>query len=165
MQRQWARTQWMVKGYNNTKYFHAMATKRKQRNFIKGIRDEDGAWQSDEGVVSKIFVEFYIRLFSSSNVPDLDRVLEGVQRVVMESMNAKLKKPYSREEVVAAINQMAPSKALGPNWMPPPPLFISLFRRMWDLMSLMLHFHVLILVLSLIHQSYFHHFDTKSFQS
>lgn len=72
MWRQWARTQWMVKGYNNTKYFHAVAIKRKRRNFIKGIRDEDGAWQSDEGVVSKIFVEFYTRLFSSSNVPDLD---------------------------------------------------------------------------------------------
>ncbi|KAK9993931.1 hypothetical protein SO802_023634 [Lithocarpus litseifolius] len=103
MWRQRARTQWVAKGDNNTKYFHAVATQRKRLNFIKGIQDVDGVWQSDEGIVSKIFVEFYTRLFSSSNVQDLDRVLEGVQRAVTESMNAELIKPYSREEVDAAV--------------------------------------------------------------
>ena len=103
--------------------------------------------QSDEGVVSKIFVEYYTKLFSSSNVHDLDRVLKGVKQVDTESMNEELTKPNSRKEVAAAINQMAPSKASGPDRMPPS--FTSLFGRMWGLMSLMLHCPVLILVLSL----------------
>ncbi|XP_050259214.1 uncharacterized protein LOC126704240 [Quercus robur] len=36
---------------------------------------------------------------------------EGVKRVVTDSMNTELTKPYSREEVDVAIKQMAPSKA------------------------------------------------------
>ena len=47
MWRQRARTQWMAQGDNNTKYFHAVATKRKMRNFIKGIRDEGATWRFD----------------------------------------------------------------------------------------------------------------------
>lgn len=103
--------------------------------------------QSDEGVVSKIFVEYYTKRFSSSNVHDLDRVLKGVKQVDTESMNEELTKPNNRKEVAAAINQMAPSKASSPDRMPPS--FTSLFGRMWGLMSLMLHCPVLILVLSL----------------
>ena len=46
-------------------------------------------------------------------------MLEGVKQVVTESMNEELTKPYNREEVVTAINQMAPSKAPSPDGMPP----------------------------------------------
>ena len=55
-----------------------MATQRKRRNFIKGIKDADGVWQTEEEVVSNIFVNFYTRLFSSTGPLELDRVLEGV---------------------------------------------------------------------------------------
>lgn len=41
-------------------------------------------------------------------------------------MNVELTKPYSRGEVDAAINQMAPLKAPGPDGMPP--LFHQSFR-------------------------------------
>ena len=64
MWRQRARVQWVAKGDKNTKYFHGVATQRKRRNFIKGIKDSEGTWQYDEGVVSGIFVEFFTRLFT-----------------------------------------------------------------------------------------------------
>lgn len=63
-------------------------------------------------------MEFYTRIFSSSNAHDLDQVLEVVKWVVTESMNADLMKPYTREEVDAAIKQMAPLKVVGPDGMP-----------------------------------------------
>ena len=44
MWRQRARTQWVAKGDKNTKYFHGVATQRKRRNFIKGIKDSEGTW-------------------------------------------------------------------------------------------------------------------------
>ena len=72
MWRQRSRTQWVAKGDKNTKYFHEVATQRKRSNFIKGVRDANGVWQSKEGVVLNIFVDFYRRLFSSSNIHDLD---------------------------------------------------------------------------------------------
>lgn len=69
--------------------------------------------------MSSIFVDFYTRLFTSSNAHDIDRVLEGVNKVVSDSMNAELLMPYSKEEVDVAIKQMAPLKAPGPDGMPP----------------------------------------------
>lgn len=44
MWRQWSRAQWVAKGDWNMKYFHGVATQRKRRNFIKGIRDRDGVF-------------------------------------------------------------------------------------------------------------------------
>ena len=46
--------------------------------------------------------------------------------MVSAPMNDALTKPYIREEVELAINQMAPLKALGPDGMPP--LFYQTFR-------------------------------------
>ena len=103
MWRQRARTQWVAKGDKNTRYFHGVATQRKRRNFIKGKKDSEGAWQTNEDVVSGIFVEFYTRLFTQSQPHDLDRVLEGVKRVVTLDMNAELLKPYTVEEIDTAI--------------------------------------------------------------
>ena len=108
----------MACGDWNTKFFHGVATQRKRRNFIKGIRDPDDVWVLDEREVGAIFVDFYTRLFSSSNPTDLERILEGVQPVVSNSMNEALTCLYSREEVEVVIKQMAPLKALGPDGMP-----------------------------------------------
>ena len=127
MWKQRARTQWVAKGDKNTSYFHGVATQRKRRNFSKGIKDEEGVWQSAEGTISGIFVEFYTRLFTRSNPHELDRVLEGVQRVVIADMNAELVKLYTMEEVDITIKQMAPLKAPGPDGMPP--LF---YQSFWE---------------------------------
>ena len=42
--------QWLKCGDQNTKFFHGSATQRKRRNFIKGLRDEDGTWHEDKDV-------------------------------------------------------------------------------------------------------------------
>ena len=74
--------------------------------------------QEDEEAVSALLVEYYTKLFTSSNPQDLDRILDGVQSVVTNEMRAELEKPYTSEEVGEAIRQMAPLKALGPDGMP-----------------------------------------------
>ena len=53
-----SRAQWLACGDQNTKYFHGVATQRKRRNFIKGIRDPQGVWVSDERGVGEVFVDF-----------------------------------------------------------------------------------------------------------
>ena len=58
-------------------------------------------------------------MFESSNPRDLERMLDGVQRVVNEEMQADLARPYTVEEVEHAIKEMAPLKAPGPDGMPP----------------------------------------------
>ena len=45
--------------------------------------------------------------------------MDGVQKVVTDSMNANLTKPYSANEVERAIKDMVLLKAPGPDGMPP----------------------------------------------
>ena len=66
-----------------------------------------------------IFVDFYAWLFTTFNPAKLERVSDGVQPVVDDTMNVASLQPFVREEVEVAIKQMAPLKALGPNGMPP----------------------------------------------
>ena len=47
------------------------------------------------------------------------RVVDGVYKVVIDSMNADLTKPYSANKVERPIKDMAPLKAPGPDGMPP----------------------------------------------
>ena len=66
-----------------------------------------------------MLIEFYSNLFASYNPHDLGRILDGVQIMVTEEMRAQLDKPDTSKEVGAAIREMAPFKAPGPNGMPP----------------------------------------------
>ena len=78
MWQQRSRVQWLQSGDRNTKFFHGVLTQRKRRNFIKGLRDENGTWQENEEVVSGMLIEFYTNLFTSSIPGNLERILEGI---------------------------------------------------------------------------------------
>ena len=66
-----------------------------------------------------MLIDYYSQLFSSSNPHDFDCILDRVDEVVTDEMRADLARPYTTKEVDAAIKEMAPLKATGPNGMPP----------------------------------------------
>ena len=86
MWQQRSQVQWLENGDKNTKNFHGIATQRKRRNFIKGLRDEEGVWQNEEHNFSGLLVGFYEKLFASSNPQNMERILNGVKEVVIDSM-------------------------------------------------------------------------------
>ena len=98
-----SRALWLVEGDRNTRFFHGVATHCKRKNFINGIWDRHGAWITDEKAVGDIFVDFYAWLFTTSNPAKLERVLDGVQLVVDDSMNVASLQPFVWEEVEVAI--------------------------------------------------------------
>ena len=97
MWQQRSRVQWLQSGNKNTKFFHGVSTQRKRRNFIKGLKDENGTWQENEEVVSGMLIEFYANLFTSSTPGNLEQILEGIQPVVTEEKQIKLAKPFVKE--------------------------------------------------------------------
>ena len=119
MWHQRAHVKWVQCGDKNTRYFHGTATQRKRRNFIKGLKDDQGVWQREEEVVSNLLVGYFGSLFTFSDPHNLDSVLEGVQAVVTEDMNAKLVERYTVDEVAATIKEMALLKAPRLDGMPP----------------------------------------------
>lgn len=61
-----------------THVFSMVTTCRKRQNFIKGLRDENGTWQSKEQSFSGLLTDFYEKLFTSSNPHNMDRIVDGV---------------------------------------------------------------------------------------
>ena len=67
-------------GDKNTRYFHGTVTQCKRRNFIKGLKDDQGVWQMEEEAVSTLLVGYFGSLFTSSDPQNLDSVLEGAKQ-------------------------------------------------------------------------------------
>ena len=65
-----------------------------------------------------MLIEFYAKLFTSSNPCNLEWILEGIQQVETQNMRIALAKPFIVEEEECAIRDMAPLKAPGPDRMP-----------------------------------------------
>ena len=42
-----SRVQWLQEGDKNTKFFHAQTMKRRRRNTIRGLKEDDGIWSID----------------------------------------------------------------------------------------------------------------------
>ena len=58
MRHQWYWIQWIQSEDQNTKFFHGLATQRKRKNFIKGLRDVNGVWHEDEEVFLGLLTEY-----------------------------------------------------------------------------------------------------------
>ena len=66
MWKQRARLNWFQEGDRNTRFFHAQASVRFQKNLIEGVFDVEDVWQVDQGEIEKAFIEYYFDLFTSS---------------------------------------------------------------------------------------------------
>jgi ribonuclease HI len=119
MWQQRSRTLWLKDGDRNTKYFHSRATHRQRRNLLLGIRNEAGDLITNQDQIGSCFIEYYQSLFTAAPLVDAEVVLDGINRSVSEEMNQTLTSPFTEAEITAAIKQMAPLKAPGPDGMPP----------------------------------------------
>nr|POE79269.1 putative ribonuclease h protein [Quercus suber] len=81
MWQQRSRTHWLVSGDSNKKYFHNRASQRFHHNSISELRDSNGDLFLGEENVSTMIVDFYTKLFSSSNLSGLETVVQHTKRV------------------------------------------------------------------------------------
>ncbi|XP_042950087.1 uncharacterized protein LOC122282202 [Carya illinoinensis] len=77
-----------------------------------------------------LITEYFQTLFTATDRVDMEDVLSGVEARVTAEMNEELLKPYAAEEVEVALKQMHPSRAPGPDGMPP--LF---FQKYWGMLG------------------------------
>lgn len=94
-----SRLDWFREGDRYTRFFHAKASSRFQKNNVEGIYDAQDVWQIDESAIGKVFVDFYLELFSSSSPTDFTEILEAVQPKVTLKMNSWLIKEFHSGEV------------------------------------------------------------------
>jgi len=99
-----SRVLWLSKGDNNTAFFHSKATRRLRKNLIRGIRDGNGAWLTDQDDIGQVMENYYKELFSSAN-PNLEvDSLEKIPCMVTNEMNVDLVKEFTESKVKEALN-------------------------------------------------------------
>ena len=74
--------------------------------------------------------QFYANLFASEGSRSVERVLQHIDAMVTEEMNAKLCAPFTDKEIEVALFQMGPTKAPGPDGFP-----ARFFQRHWSVMK------------------------------
>ncbi|XP_048502752.1 uncharacterized protein LOC125498565 [Beta vulgaris subsp. vulgaris] len=119
-------------GDRNTSYFHHKASQRRKRNYVHGLFGNDGVWREDACDIEAIFAEYFASIFTSTNPSDsaFHEVLKFVEPVVTADCNRELLQPFTKDEVFAALQQMHPCKAPGPDGM-----HAILYQHFWHIVG------------------------------
>lgn len=67
--------------------------------------------------IGEALVDYFKQIFTSTSPLSFEQILQGIDIKVTPSMNAKLTRDYTAEEVERTLKQMKPLIALGPNGM------------------------------------------------
>ena len=104
---------WLKYGDRNTNIFHSKASQRRRRNFIEGINKANGDWVEEVEEVADVASDYFMNIFKAGTCDRMEECLNAVHQRLTDDMLEVLSRPYSSEEVRAALFQMGPTKALG----------------------------------------------------
>uniref|UniRef100_A0A2N9H5P7 Reverse transcriptase domain-containing protein n=1 Tax=Fagus sylvatica TaxID=28930 RepID=A0A2N9H5P7_FAGSY len=137
--RQKSRALWLREGDNNTRFFHRIANSNRRFNTI-GRLSINGAITMDQEEIGEGLVNFYSQLFidEEGRRPLLDGL---VFSSIDEEDRCCLDRPFTEEEVVGVVKDMAGDKSLGPDG-----FSMAFFQRCWaivkdDIMAVLHDFH------------------------
>ena len=130
MWHQQSRMQWMMLGDRNTRYFHSKALDRKRKNAISRIMDENGIWHETKEGIANVVVYYFEKLYTTSYPSHILEITDTIPTKVSSEMNQSLIKDFTKEEVLAALKQMHPTKAPSPDDMS-----AIFFQKYWDVVG------------------------------
>ena len=62
-EKQRSRSEWLRSGDRNTKYFHSKATRKKRKNYITWLLNENGQWCSGQDKMVRILENYFRDVF------------------------------------------------------------------------------------------------------
>ncbi|KAK8585322.1 hypothetical protein V6N13_076196 [Hibiscus sabdariffa] len=111
--RQKSRSDWLLQGDRNTRYFHRRAVNRKQRNKITTLKLPDGTWCDDVSTLQDEATRYFASLFSKDIAPQDPFPSEYSFPMIHDSHLCHLDDLSSNDEIHAALSEMAPLKSSG----------------------------------------------------
>lgn len=116
--RQRSKQLWLQSGDKNTRYFHASCNIRRRTNHIQKLKDSNDRWVDWQTGLQQLIISYYEDLFAAT-ATDNAELIACVNETVSQAQNRELLREVSAEEVKAALFQMNPDKAPGPDGMTP----------------------------------------------
>ncbi|XP_074305602.1 uncharacterized protein LOC141640820 [Silene latifolia] len=124
--KQRAKMKWNTEGDTCSKYFFNWVKGRAGRNYIAGIKMDNGEWNFDSEGIQGLFVQFYSRLFQEgANQINFEEYRLTVKNLF--SINKEFLSPDDRDalgirftpkEILTAVFQLGPLKSPGPDGIP-----------------------------------------------
>jgi mannosylglycoprotein endo-beta-mannosidase len=129
--RQRARERDILEGDQNTKYFHAMANKRRRKKQITSLDGPSGEVNTTEGILN-IAVDYYKSLFGAESRMDIDLSdnFWNPNELVSDVHNSNLDKEFSEKEIRDAIFGSYAEGAPGPDGFP-----FLFYQQFWELVK------------------------------
>lgn len=123
--------QWILKGVNNTSYFHRIANGRKRKSTVISLEKDGEIIEGDENLL-KHATKYYSDLFSPGENHDIhiDQSLWAELDHVSDAKNEELCKASSELEIKTALCQMEKNKAADPDRIP-----IEFYQACWDIVK------------------------------
>ena len=113
-----SRITWAKLGDANTKFFHAVASARKNQNAIWSLQDVDGVWISDDKGLKDLGVRHFKDIFSDDGMTNLSaqlKVLRLFPSYLTEEDREAFTSPVTLSEVEDALKTFKKDKAPGPD--------------------------------------------------
>ncbi|XP_074321400.1 uncharacterized protein LOC141657899 [Silene latifolia] len=92
--RQRSRALWLQDRDRNTKFFHTRVGERKRKNYIGMLVDDSGVKRVGHDAVAGVATDYFKEIFTSSQPPNFDEVLYGMEGRVLDRMNACFRLEY-----------------------------------------------------------------------
>ncbi|XP_059440462.1 uncharacterized protein LOC132172916 [Corylus avellana] len=121
---------WLIHGDKNSKYFHACASQRRQKNLIFSIKDGEGVLQDIPMGIEAAFVQHFSKILSSSGPRGIESCIQVLPERVTADMNGQLLGEVSKEEISQALSQISPMKSPGPDGFP-----AAFYQEHWNLVG------------------------------
>lgn len=129
-----ARISWHLEGERNTKYFHSMATNRKNKNLVTSIKNENGEWTSDFEEITGLAFQHFSGILQADNRLSHEEIHVELENLLMPSIfdrqAANTLSPLQPSEIRDAVFSLPKDSAPGPDG-----YHASFFQKNWTLVS------------------------------
>ena len=128
---QFSNERWLLKGDNNTGFFHKVANGRRRKNSMISLECGSTIIEGTKNLLVHA-TESYKSLFGPApgNLCQIDAALWSQDEMITPSDNEELTRPFSLEEIKKALFSMNSNRAPGPDDIP-----VEFYQHCWEVVA------------------------------
>lgn len=107
--------QWLKECDKNTRFFHAVASKKLKRSLIRRIKDSNNTWVEDQWTIGALAETYFKKILSSEEHYIDEAILQLIPKQLTKEANELLTRLPAMEEVRDVVFSMSADSSPGPD--------------------------------------------------